>query len=242
MPHLNRDRRPRLLHQPAPAAAKSAAARKPIRIRALAQGSAQLDIYGDIGLAVNAGDILGGLRGIEAETLEIRINSQGGNAWDGLAIYNDLCSLSCAREVVITGIAGSAASIIAMAGDTIKMHDTAQFFIHQAWLEAAGNADFLEQLARELRTTDSAMARIYAARTGIPEDEIRVLMRAETLLSAQEAFDLGFCDEIIGLGGAQAKRRPAPRARQSSSERAAVAQLATGLRTLATQIRGLQHA
>lgn len=244
MPLLDRNRMPALLRRAA--VAKTARpARFAASVQALAQGHAQLDIYGDIGAAVASGDVLAGLRAIEAEVLEIRINSQGGNAWDGLAIYNDLRSLPMRREVMITGIAGSAASVIAMAGDIIRMADGAFFFIHNAWIDAAGDKTFHRQIADELERTDGAMTRIYAARTGIPEAEIAVLMDAETLLTAQEALDLGFCDEIVPLDGKpMARIIAAPRVKYASPrcEAVEISQLASGLWMLATELRRPDHA
>jgi ATP-dependent Clp protease, protease subunit len=243
MPQLNRDRRPALIRTPA--AAAKPRSRVGVRVQALAPGQAVVDIYGVIGDGqASASDVLAGLRGIEATALEIRINSDGGSAMDGIAIYNDLCAMSSTRDVVITGIAGSAASIIAMAGGTIRMMDGAEFFIHNPWIDCAGDARFHRKIADELDRTAASMRRIYSARTGIPEAEIQALMDGEILLTAQEALDLGFCDEILPLpqGRAFAKRRAAPHPVHSTSERAAVAHLASGLRALATQIRRNSHA
>jgi ATP-dependent Clp protease, protease subunit len=237
---LNLDHRPALMRKPAAKPAASAPHRFTARVQALAKGRALLDIYGDIGQGgVEAGGVLGALRSADVETIEIRINSQGGNAWDGLAIYNDLRLMTAARDVLITGIAGSAASIIAMAGDTICMADGAFIFIHNSWIDGAGDASFHEQIAAELRQADAAMSRIYAARTGIPEDQIRALMAAETLLTSAEALDLGFCDEIISLDGSPnasaALRQPHSAVVQpQSSGRAAddLLDIAAGLRSL----------
>jgi ATP-dependent Clp protease, protease subunit len=188
--------------------------------------------------------VLGALRGLDAETIELRINSQGGDAIDGLAIYNDLRANVAPKNVIITGIAASAASIIAMAGDHIAMADGASIMIHNAWCTVSGNADFLEKVAGELRGCDDAMARIYTARTGIPDAQVRALMDAETLLTAAEAVDLGFADEVIELNAAckkrkavTAQRRVNPRAMNSEAGAEGTLGLAAGLRSLAREIR-----
>lgn len=251
----HRDRRPALIRTPAAAKPQR---RVGVRVHALAQGRAVIDIYGVIGEGQSAaGDVLAGLRGLDAEGLEIRINSQGGSAVDGVAIYNDLMTVAASRDVLITGQAGSAASIIAMAGDTIRMMDGAEFFIHNPWIDCAGDARFHRKIADELDRTASSMRRIYSARTGIPENEIQALMDNEVLLTAQEALDLGFCDEIIPLRGrvfAARAVRSAPRTQRPPSERAKSltgrgqtsattdARLASELHVLATQIRRCKHA
>jgi ATP-dependent protease ClpP protease subunit len=247
---LNLDRRPALLRKPAAKPAAAASRRPAARVQSLAPGHILLDLYGDICPGgIEAAGVLGVLRATDVASIEVRISSRGGDAWDGLAIYNDLRSIPARCDVIITGIAGSAASIIAMAGATIRMEETAQIFIHNAWVECAGNAKYLEKLAAELHQTDTSMARIYAARTGIPEDQIRALMDAETLLTAAEALDLGFCDKIIRLDctpkavrsqnqpqAATCKRRLQAASLTVDSGRAAddLLDIAAGLRSLIT--------
>ncbi|WP_190305659.1 head maturation protease, ClpP-related [Roseicitreum antarcticum] len=133
----------------------------------------------------------------------IRINSGGGIATDGQAIYTALKDYPDAIHVVIDGIAASAASLIAMAGDTITMpigsimmiHDPANWFVEGRGTEA----DHLRSAAN-LRTLSNAYAKIYAARADIPVEEAREIMRAETYLDGAEALAAGFAtssdDEI----------------------------------------------
>lgn len=224
-------------------------ARRPVVVRAEGN-TAYIDIYGDIGPSesgesVLASDILGNLRKVGADTIELRINSQGGDSFDGIAVYNDLRANKAKKNVVITGIAASAASIIAMAGDHIAIADGAQILIHNAWCTVSGDAGFLERTAAGLRANSEAMVRIYSARTGIPADEIRALMDNEVLLTAQEAVDLGFADEVIGVGEQRIVRQAARMAPRQVARRMTLASdqnEVRELRRLAAEIRSVTHA
>ncbi len=126
----------------------------------------------------------------------VRINSPGGDASEGIAIYNLLRSTKKPVEVYVDGIAASSASIIAMAGDTITMGVNAMMMIHEAMAYGGGHADDHRKLADVLDTVSSAIGKTYAARTGKSEDEIADMMAAETWMTAQDCLDQGFCTDI----------------------------------------------
>lgn len=97
----------------------------------------------------------------------------------------------------IDGLAASAASVVAMAGDTIKMPENATLMIHNAWTYTGGGAEDLRRTADELDRINDQIAGIYAARTGKEKDEISALMTAETWMSGTEALNMGFVNELI---------------------------------------------
>lgn len=135
--------------------------------------------------------------------LTVHLNSAGGIATDGVAIY----SLLKARgnvTVLIDGLAASAASVIAMAGDRIEIRDGAMFMIHEASILAIGNAEALKKKSEQLDKMSAEYAGIYARRTGLPADKIRTMMRAETWFTADEAVQLGFANTKIAEAAARA--------------------------------------
>lgn len=127
--------------------------------------------------------------------LTVRINSPGGDAFAGLSIYNALVEHDGDVTIKIDGIAASAASFIAMAGDNIIMLPGALMMIHNSSTFAYGNADDISQTIEMLKKTDSSMVSIYAARTGLDQSKIEELMAAETWMTGEEAVELGFATE-----------------------------------------------
>ncbi len=128
----------------------------------------------------------------------LRINSPGGDAFEGVAIGNLLKSTGRTVDVVVDGIAASAASIIAMCGNTITMAPNAMMMIHKAWTLSMGNSDDLRKMADTLDKIDGAIATTYVTRTGKTADEISAMMTAETWMSAADCLEGGFCTAIGG--------------------------------------------
>lgn len=148
------------------------------------------------------------------QDVRVLINSPGGFAFEGIAIYNLLASHSGNVTTRNIGMAGSAASIILMSGDTIEMHDSATLFIHRALTVAIGNTEEIRDTADFLDQLDGQMAAVYAARTGKTKAAMSKLMRGEgkrdgTFLSAAEAKAEGFITTVIpskkGEKGGKAK-------------------------------------
>lgn len=161
------------------------------------QKTADISIYDEIGYwGVTAKQFIGDLKALDATTIKLAINSPGGAVFDALAIYNALRQHPAAVEVTIMGVAASAASVIAMAGDTIVMPENAFMMIHNPLNLAYGNADDLREMADVLDKIGASLIGIYAKRTGMPEDEIKTLLDAETWLNAEEAVLKGFADEL----------------------------------------------
>jgi len=166
-------------------------------IQAKADQAAEISIYDEIGFwGVTAKQFIGDLKAIDATAIKLAINSPGGAVFDALAIYNALRQHPASVEVTIMGVAASAASIIAMAGDTVVMPENAFMMIHNPLNMAYGNADDLREMADVLDKIGASLVGIYAKRTGLPEDEIKALLDAETWLNADEAVLKGFADEL----------------------------------------------
>ncbi len=159
--------------------------------------SADISIYDEIGyFGVTAKQFIGDLKALDVDTLKLSINSPGGAVFDALAMYNALRQHPANVEVTIMGVAASAASLVAMAGDTIIMPDNAFMMIHNPLNFAYGNADDLREMADVLDKIGASLVATYAARTGKPEDEIKAMLDAETWLNAEEAVLHGFADEL----------------------------------------------
>lgn len=171
-------------------------------VKALASDKPTISIFDRIGAdyegnGVTASRVAAALRSIGNKAVTVEINSPGGNYFEGVAIYNLLRRHPQAIDVQILGIAASAASIIAMAGDTIAIAHNAEFMIHQAQGVFFGNADDMEEAIPVLRKLDNAMIDVYAARTGKSAGELLEMMRAETYIGGAEAVAAGFADSVM---------------------------------------------
>ena len=129
-------------------------------------------------------------------TITVRINSPGGSAWDGAAIYNALVRHPAKVNVEIDGIAASAASFIAMAGDKIRMAENATLMIHQASALVIGPANDMEKMATVLRKLDGQIASVYAKRTNRRPETWLKAMEEESWYTAEEAVEERLADEI----------------------------------------------
>ena len=164
---------------------------------ASAEAPAVLSIYDEIGFwGVQAKDFISELSGITAKVVNVEINSPGGDVFAGLAIYNALKSSGKEIVVKVMGVAASAASLVAMAGDKIIMPKNTFMMIHNPWSFAAGNADELRDTAATLDKIGASLLATYAARTGMSEDEIKPLLAKDTWMTADEALASGFATEV----------------------------------------------
>lgn len=162
---------------------------------------AEIRIYDSIGWwGVTAKDFAAELEKVTASEIVLRINSSGGDVFDGFAIHNLLRDHDAKVRTVIDGLAASIASIIALAGDTVEIHETAAFMIHDPWGVGIGNAEELRQLADVLdKTIAGPMANVYAKKSAKEMEEIRDLMSSETWYTGEEAVEAGFADVLIEL-------------------------------------------
>lgn len=128
--------------------------------------------------------------------VEVDINSVGGSVFAASEIYTMLKAYSGKVVVNIQGLAASAASVIAMAGDEVNMSPTSQMMIHKASTVSWGNADNLAHDSKMLDVTDQSIVNAYEAKTGMNRDDILKLMSDETWMTAQDAVDKGFADNV----------------------------------------------
>ena len=129
-------------------------------------------------------------------SITLRLNSPGGDLFEGVAIYNVLKSAGKPVNVVVDGLAASAASLIAMAGDKVTMGTGTMMMIHRAMAMCAGFSDDMRQMADALDTASASAADLYVAKTGMKKDELLSMMAAETWLSAQDCVEKGFADAV----------------------------------------------
>lgn len=169
-----------------------------------ARAGFQIDLHGDVGGEITPESVSAALRRAGKGPLTISLHSYGGDAMAGVAIHNMLARHPGMKTVVVEGVAASAASLIAMAGDRIIMPSNALMMIHEAWGLAMGASGDLRDRADVLDTVSAAYRKTYAARTGKTEDEIAALMAAETWFTAKEAVAAGFADEITEARPARA--------------------------------------
>jgi ATP-dependent protease ClpP protease subunit len=168
-------------------------------IKNVSRTEAEVLIYDEIGImGITAGDFVNELREVKASKITLRINSSGGDVFDAIAIYNNLRSHPANIEVYIDGIAASAASFIAMAGETVIMSPHSQMMVHDAHGLTIGNAADMRQMADILDKSSDNIAAIYAERTGMTVEEWREKMRGETWFSDHEAVQIGLANWVDG--------------------------------------------
>jgi ATP-dependent protease ClpP protease subunit len=197
------------LHQRGTAAAPRAGARNGrgftvSRPQAAADGktTVELSIYDEIGWwGTTAADFKAALDEVDADAIDLRLSSPGGDAFDGIAIYNALIDHPAVVTVYVDAIALSAASVIAQAGDRVVMGPHSEMMIHDAWGVSAGNADDMREMAELLDRVSLSIAEVYSSRTGrgTPEDW-RETMKGEQWYSADEAVAAGLADEAVKRG------------------------------------------
>lgn len=166
-------------------------------LKAAADKTPVLSIFDDIGAyGVSAKSFLNDLRTVTTDEVDVEINSPGGDVFTGLAIYNGLRASGKKINVKVLGLAASAASLVAMAGDTIEMPENAFMMIHNPWGFVMGGADEMRNTADVLDKIGTGLVSTYAKRTGKTDQEITALLDAETWMTAQEAVDAGFATSV----------------------------------------------
>ncbi|EPW7977030.1 head maturation protease, ClpP-related [Cronobacter turicensis] len=171
-------------------------------IRAARDGDNSISIFDVIGAdywgeGVTASRIAGALRSLNGADVTVNINSPGGDMFEGLAIYNLLREYDGKVTVKVLGLAASAASIIAMAGDEVQIGRGAFLMIHNCWVYAMGNRHDLAQIATDMAPFDKAMSDIYQARSGLDASTVDKMMDGETYIGGSEAVEKGFADSLL---------------------------------------------
>ncbi len=157
--------------------------------------------------------------------ITVKINSPGGSAFDGVAIYNALAAHEAPVRVEILGIAASAASLIALAGDEIYIGKVAEMMIHMPLAIAFGHADDFEKMAADLRLMEEDFIDVYTDASNLKRREMEALLRDETFLTAKRCVEIGLCDGLISF---DEKKEKAAQARFGRDAVASMANVATG--------------
>lgn len=173
-------------------------------LRMAARGKkGQIDIYGIIGGdgffedGITADYFAKELKKMgSVNEIDVHINSDGGDAFQGRTIYSLLSAHQAKVTVYVDGLAASAASLIAMAGDEIVMAEGSFMMIHEAWGAVRGRAKDLRQRADTMDQVNETMAQTYAKRSGQPYKKVRQMMDEETWMEASVAHSLGFADTL----------------------------------------------
>lgn len=176
-----------------------------------AQGDAvDLLIYDEIGFfGITAKQVADELANIDADTIHLRVNSPGGDVFDGVAIHNALKQHPARIVTHIDGLAASIASVIALAGDEVVMAPNAFFMIHNPWGITIGDADDHRKMADTLdKIAMGAIANTYKARTGLPLETIERWMDEETWFDGEQAKEAGFADVVEEAAPAEARVLP----------------------------------
>ena len=158
------------------------------------------DVIGDDtfdGSGVSSKRIAGALRKIGAQDIVVNINSPGGDFFEGVAIYNMLREHPHNVTVRVMGLAASAASLVAMAGDKIEISDIGFLMIHNAWALAMGNRHDMRAAADTLEPFDDAMASVYAKRSKSKKADVAAWMDAEKWFNGEQAIEAGLADGVL---------------------------------------------
>lgn len=171
-------------------------------VRAVEKGDNVITLFDVIGEdfwseGITAKSVTRQLRAIGDRPVEVQINSPGGDMFEGIAIYNVLREHPQEITIKVMGMAASAASIIAMAGDRVEIGAASFLMIHNCWVLAIGNRHDMAETSSWLEPFDRAMAEVYAARTGKTVDECAAWMDAETFMSGSVAVERGFADALL---------------------------------------------
>lgn len=162
----------------------------------------QLLLYGDIGQyysysGISLDGVVSALAGKSADTIEVFINSYGGDMFESIAIKNYLMRRPEKIVTYVDGIAASGGSLIAMAGDEIIMPKDAQLMIHNPWTVAAGNAEDFRKLADEMDKANTSIQETYLSHYTDTREQLADLLAAESWLTAEEALACGLATNVI---------------------------------------------
>ena len=154
-------------------------------------------LYDEIGYwGIDPGQFAKDFDSIKDKTIHLRINSPGGSVFDGVAIYEAVKRHKSHVVAHIDGLAGSMASVIALAANEVAISKRGFYIIHDPWTIAIGNAEDMRKEADLLDKISGTLLGVYADKTGMDKEEIKALMNAESWFTAQETVNMGFADRI----------------------------------------------
>lgn len=176
-------------------------------IKALSNAETEIAIDEPIGFfGVNAKDFINDLQKITSSRITLRVFSPGGSVIAGFAIYEALLRHP-ARITAHVDFAASMASVVIMAADTIVINDSGMIMIHKPWIDMAGNADELRDMADTLDKMEASAIRAYQRHSALSAEKIAALMTANTWMDANEAVQNGFASRVIEAPPIAAKLR-----------------------------------
>ncbi len=172
-------------------------------VQALADDIQEIFIYDIIGWPYNdVGELVRIMAGIKDKPILARINSPGGDIFDGMALFNAFANHPGGVTTRIESLAASAASVLAMAGKKVEAYKNTMLMIHNAWVFAIGDQNALREIADLLEKIDGNILDVYTGKTKTGKKEMKQMMDDETWMTAQEAKDMGFIDIILTSGKA----------------------------------------
>jgi len=168
----------------------------------------ELDLYGSVGdpAGIDPAKVVAILRGApDAKTIVVRLNSAGGNAFDGVALMNALKDHPARVTVKVDGLAASAAALITLGADTVEIGDGAFMMLHNVTAAAFGNGADLRELAATMSKVDGELVSTIAKRCRKPVETVRGWLDAETWFTGDEAVAAGLVDKVVSDPGALAR-------------------------------------
>jgi ATP-dependent protease ClpP protease subunit len=219
-------------------------------VRAVERGDNVITMFDAVGEdywsggGVTAKKVAAQLRAIGDRPIEVQINSPGGDMFEGIAIYNVLREHPQEITVKVMGMAASAASIIAMAGDKIEIGAASFIMIHNCWVVAIGNRHDMQETSEWLEPFDQAMVDLYATRSGQDAKLIAKWMDSETFMSGSQAIERGFADSLLAADtmtvdeGAQSKDRDINELRATEMSLVSAGMTRTDARARLSKIKG----
>jgi len=158
---------------------------------------ADVYIFDEIGTyGITAQEFITDIKDLKDTPINLRINSLGGDVFDGMAMYNVIKRREAKTTVYIEGIAASIATIISLGADEVVMAENSLFMIHNAWGGTMGEAKDMRKTAETLEKITGELTDIYRKKTGLSYDALAEMMDEETWLNANEALEMGFIDTI----------------------------------------------
>ena len=159
--------------------------------------TADVYIFDEIGTyGITAQEFITDIKDLKDTPINLRINSLGGDVFDGMAMYNVIKRREAKTTVYIEGIAASIATIISLGADEVVMAENSLFMIHNAWGGTMGEAKDMRKTADTLEKITGELTDIYRKKTGLSYDALAEMMDEETWLNANEALEMGFIDTI----------------------------------------------
>jgi ATP-dependent protease ClpP protease subunit len=152
---------------------------------------------------ISAQDFVRTVANIEGGTVNLHINSPGGDVFEARAMMAAIAEHKATFTAKIDGLCASAATALSLACDTVEIVEGGFYMIHKAWTLALGNADDMRASADLLDKVDGVLADGYAKKAGMDREAVIAAMAAETWYTAEEAFEAGFADAVIEIGGAK---------------------------------------